>query len=335
MKILVVGDIHVCKQSSIITGNGSVYSKRLDNCIKSINWVEETAVKNNCDKIVYLGDFFDKPDLDSQTITAMKDIKWSSIPKSLIVGNHESEDTDLKCSSAKLLESANFEIINEPKVIDNIAYLPYVVEINRQALEQYIQGAKIVFSHNDIKGIQMGPIMSQVGFDVNEINAKKDFLFVNGHLHNGNKISNSLINLGILTGQNFGEDATKYAHSIMLLDTDTLKYDLIENPFAFNFYKITIDTESDLKQLESIKNQAVLSVSCRDTLIDQARVILEKIKDKLAAVRVITVRAVTANEAAEDITDLVMDHIAKFCECCKEKLDNTAILDAELAGICK
>ena len=90
MKILVVGDIHVCKQSSIITGFGDRYTDRLENCIKSINWCERTAVEKNCDSIVYLGDFFDKPNLDEITLTAIKDIQWSDIQKYVIVGNHES-----------------------------------------------------------------------------------------------------------------------------------------------------------------------------------------------------------------------------------------------------
>lgn len=41
MKICAVGDIHWCDYSSIIRGRGEYFSHRLENCIKSINWVTE------------------------------------------------------------------------------------------------------------------------------------------------------------------------------------------------------------------------------------------------------------------------------------------------------
>ena len=77
---------------------------------------------------------------------------------------------------------------------------------------------------------------------------------VNGHLHNGNRISKNLINLGILTGANFGEDAARYPHNIMVLDTDTLAFELIENPYAFNFYKLEVNSEKDLAVFDKLKS---------------------------------------------------------------------------------
>ena len=35
------------------------------------------------------------------------------------------------------------------------------------------------------------------------------------------------------------------------------------------------------------------------------------------------------------ITDLTVDHLARFVECCKNNIDNSAILEEELAEICK
>lgn len=341
MKIGICGDIHVCKQSSIITGNGKKFTQRLDNCIESINWFEEITAKNGCDQLIYLGDFFNTPDLDEKTITAIRDIKWNSIPKVVLVGNHDSSEFDLKFNASKAIESDNIKIINAPSANivgdTTLVYLPYIVETDKKPLTDYIKtktSKTIVFSHNDIKGIQMGPVMSTLGFELEDIN-KNVNLFINGHLHNGMKISDHLINLGILTGQNFGEDASKYNHNIMILDTDTLQYELIENPFAFNFYKLDIKTTDDLKLLDTLKNQAVLLIKCDEKLIEALKAKLVLVKEKLAETRIITVREVIADGKAEDITELVMDHLAKFCECCKEKIDNTAILETELAEICK
>lgn len=343
MKILVVGDIHVCKQSSIITGFGDRYTDRLENCVKSINWCERTAVEKNCDSIVYLGDFFDKPNLDEITLTAIKDIQWSDIQKYVIVGNHESSESDLRYSSTKSVEGPHIEIVSRPMTLAagkaNLVFIPYIVEALRKPLADYLpaDGKKtVVFSHNDIKGIQMGPIMSQSGFDINEINGKHDFLMVNGHLHNGNRISKNLINLGILTGANFGEDAARYPHNIMVLDTDTLAFELIENPYAFNFYKLEVNSEKDLAVFDRLKDHAVLSVKCLEPMLEATRAKISSVSSKLAGVRIITVRPQNESQKAnEDISDLVMDHMTKFCECCRNKIDNTDILEAELAEICK
>ena len=73
MKIGICGDIHYCINSSLITGKGEVYSKRIENCIKSINWFEDFT--KNCDMNIYLGDFFDKSSLCAEELTSIKNIK--------------------------------------------------------------------------------------------------------------------------------------------------------------------------------------------------------------------------------------------------------------------
>lgn len=75
MKILLYTDVHVSEFSSIIRSMGEKYSTRLENLIASINWAEKIATENNCDEIICLGDFFDKPELNSSELTAMKEIK--------------------------------------------------------------------------------------------------------------------------------------------------------------------------------------------------------------------------------------------------------------------
>ena len=69
MRILVCGDVHWSNYSSILRRRGTDYSKRLENCINSINWVEQTAEDYSCDCVVYLGDWFDRSDLNSEEIS--------------------------------------------------------------------------------------------------------------------------------------------------------------------------------------------------------------------------------------------------------------------------
>jgi DNA repair exonuclease SbcCD nuclease subunit len=200
-----------------------------------------------------LGDFFDRPDLTSDTITACNDIDWSNIMHYSIVGNHDASTSSLLFNSVNSFLSENHKIIIEPEVLElddcYICFLPYVVECDRKPLAEYFKNLnpskpRVFLSHNDIKGIQMGPVVSKTGFSIEEIESEAA-LFINGHLHNGQRISNNIINLGNTTGKDFGEDALRYTHNIALLDTSTLQLEFIENPHAYNFYKLQIETESD------------------------------------------------------------------------------------------
>lgn len=342
MRIALATDNHFCEKSSIVQKMGTKYTLRLENQLKSIEWFERLAVEKHCDVVIYLGDFFDKSSLTDKEITATKDIFWNDLKHYFIIGNHESGDSGLLFSSTKTLESTDRILISEAKKTDlgncELCFLPYVTESDRILLSDYF-GTKtlkprIILSHNDIAGIQMGPVVSRTGFSIEEIESNCD-LFINGHLHNGQAVTNKIINLGNLTGKDFGEDATRYKHNIAILDTDTLRVELIENPYAFNFYKLDINSTDDINKLVNLKNQAVLSVKCKDFLLGTVKSTIEANSDKIVESRVIAVRELVAGTEETDITDLTVDHLARFVECCKNNIDNSAILEEELAEICK
>lgn len=342
MRIALATDNHFCEKSSIVQKMGTKYTLRLENQLESIKWFENIAIEKQCDVVIYLGDFFDKSSLTDKEITASKDIIWNDLKHYFIIGNHESGDSGLLFSSTKTLESADRILISEAKKTDlgncELCFLPYVTESDRIPLVDYF-GAKttkprVILSHNDIAGIQMGPVVSRTGFSIEEIESNCD-LFLNGHLHNGQAVTNKIINLGNLTGKDFGEDATRYKHNIAILDTDTLQVELIENPYAFNFYKLDINSAEDINKLNNLKNQAVISVKCKDFLLNTVKAAIEANSDKIIESRVITVRELVAGTEEADITDLTVDHLARFVECCKNNIDNSAILEAELAEICK
>lgn len=340
MRVLIFTDNHFCASSSILRQRGKKYTLRLENQIESLNWLEELAIKENCDEVICLGDFFDKPTLTDEELTALKDIRWNNLDHYFIVGNHESSINGLAFNSTKALERPNFTIVSEPsRVIDTdgleLDFLPYIIESDRKPLWEYYPKCeftkrRIIFSHNDIKGIQMGPVISKDGFEIMDIENNCD-LCINGHLHNGVKISNKIINLGNLTGQNFSEDANRYSHNVMILDTDTLQYKLIENPYAFNFYKISISKYGDFQE---IKNNAVLSITASSSINKD-----DLIKQFDADKHIITYRLTTVQEMGQecslDINELHVDHLAKFVEFCKANIDNTNVLDLELNEVCK
>ena len=342
-KILVFADNHFCERVSIVNKFGLKYSVRLENQIATMNWIADLANSRAVNAVVCLGDFFDKPQLTDQELTALNEIKWAAAPHYFLVGNHESEENDLQYSSTKALESENRLVVDTPRVIQlddcELAFLPYIVESNRKGVGEYFSALgekrRILFSHNDLFGVQLGPIVSVTGFKPDELGAYCD-LCLNGHLHNGQKITDKVMNLGNITGRDFGEDFKKYKHCAAIVDTESLSVELIENPHALAFYKIEIGKEKDLSQLKTLADHAVISVKVSESLASKAREIIDANDGgKIVEHRLVVMHEETNGESKVDPADLTMDQYARFAQCCREKLENTEILEQELAEILK
>ena len=332
MKCLIIGDIHFSEFSSILRKMGDKYSKRLENLINSVNWVEEQAELLEVDKIIYAGDFFDKTNLNANEITALQEIAWANIPHLFLIGNHEGLTSKLDISTAHIFQNIpNCTVIDKPTLDVGFGYqlilLPYILEKNRLSLKEYknklwnqegnfftTQEVKRTYyiSHNDIK-MFYGSFESKEGFDPDEID-KSCELFINGHIHNFSKFSKKGINIGNLTGQNFSEDASKYNHNILLLDTLTETYNIIENPFAYNFYKLEFNNFNELKNYK-FKNNSVLSVKIPEGLVVEVREYLDSIPDIIKEYRVISVPNLQENSNDGNRNEVIINavnHLEEF-----------------------
>jgi DNA repair exonuclease SbcCD nuclease subunit len=337
----------MCPRASIINRWGTKYPVRLENCIETVNWLERLAEEQSCKYIINLGDFFDKPDLSSETITAVQDIQWSNIMHYHIVGNHDASNSSLIFNSTNALMAGNHNIITEPQLMllddCDILFLPYVVECDRKPLDQYLldkngkyidtSKPRVILSHNDINGIQLGPVVSRTGFTLEELEANAA-LVIHGHLHNGQNITDKVITLGNITGKDFGEDAFKYGHSVAILDTETLNLTYIENPYAFNFYKIQIETEPDITQLFHLKQRSVVSIKCDTALADRVRQTISELPNIFES-RIIVTKKYEETDTESSNLDLSVDHLAKFIDCCRASIGASNLLEEELAEICK
>lgn len=342
-KILIFSDVHWSTNTSIVRRRGNKYSQRLEYLINSMNWVNEIALSNKCDAMICAGDFFDKAQCNDEEITALRDIKWNSLPCYFLCGNHESSVPDLRFSSLKMLESENHFIISEPTIWrynndeNEIMFLPYIVESDRKPINDYFQrscGKNILISHNDIQGINYGGFESKIGFPIIDLKSSFD-LVLNGHLHNSEWIAPNLLNVGSFSAHNFTNDSNRYNYGIWILDLDTLKIDFIENPYSLQFYKFNIMGSPDLSKLTTIKNNAVISVRCASSFAEQCKsIITNKLKDKVLESKLTIEHALDTNNTAT-IADLQVNHLEKFIEFCKANIANTAALESELAEICK
>lgn len=344
MRILLYADVHWSTNSSILRTKGKKYSIRLENLIQSVSWAEEISKKEKCDAVINLGDFFDKsiiPDID---ITALQDVTWNQdIPHYNLVGNHESSVGSLAYNTVHALHCGNtpFIVISKPYKIElpngALYFLPFITEDNRKPIKEYLTDLgyeegklNIVFSHNDLKGIQLGRVPSTVGFDVNEIEEICS-LFINGHIHNSTWVTKKILNLGNLTGQNFGEDAEKYKHQVLILDTDTREVTFIENPYSLKFYQIDIESEKDLMKLENIESNAIVSFRCKESLYE---LLLDGINkyNNIIETKISIIRETTEEEVVIDrVEDFTIDHLQKFREFTVSKLGDDPIVQEELS----
>lgn len=336
MKILCYGDLHFSKTSSLIRSQGEKFSNRLENCIDTINWVHKIAEDNNVDMIVCLGDFFDKETLDSQEITALTKIEKTNIPCVFLVGNHEMGSNDLSYNSASIFSCYNYEIIKDEKIFTStdkefdFHFLPYVLNNDERKIKYPKVRKTIMFSHNDIAGINLGNFVSKDGFDIKDIEDNCDICF-NGHIHNGGRIGKQIINVGNITGQNFSEDAFKYKHQLVIFDTDEWKTTFIENPFAFNFYKI--DLTETLLDFNVLKCNSIVSFTgysdqiedVKKRLWDQNKIIYTKFNIK---------PNVLQNDVKSE-TISSTNHIDKFQEYVIKTFGTDPLVISELEEVCR
>lgn len=344
MKICIFSDVHWSTASSLVRSRGTKYSKRLEQLLAGINWVNQTALEHNCEMMICAGDFMDKAQLSDEEITALKDISWNNLPAYFLCGNHESSVNDLRFSSLKSLEAENHIIITKPFVLRqlkcNILFIPYVAESIRRPLQSYIndfdlkKSSKplIIISHNDIAGIKYaGFFLSKIGFDIAEIEANCD-LFLNGHLHNSEWISKKVLNVGSYSAHNFTNDSAIYKYGIWILDTETLSVEFIENPYSFNFYKLEFYDLESLVLLESLKPNAVVSIKTYAKLVASIRQKILTLPNILEN-RIITTDLASTQTAT--IEELQTDPLARFIDFCHAVIPNSEILEQELAEICK
>lgn len=355
MKIGICGDVHWSEYSSILRQRKEKYSLRLENLIQSVMWYEELADSEHCDMSVYLGDFFDKSDLSPECITALNDVKWGATPKYFLVGNHEMGRASLEFSSAHLLNMIpRITVIDRPGIIElpsiSLCFLPYQLPSTIGKLNDYFlpaQSEKVVFSHNDIAGISYGPVVSREGFDLKDLESSCK-LFLNGHIHNGEKVAPNVINVGNLTGQNFSEDAFKYEHSALIYDTDTGALAVYRNPYALNFYKLDFTKNSSIEYINDITSKvgrnAVVTVRCYD---DDAYVCIRTRFDPAYGIdngfpkhcgvlaSKFIIERVTESSVDTGEIDFSVDHLNQFRDYVLTTLGNSETVVSELQEVCK
>lgn len=358
--ILIYTDNHFCANSSIVRGRGTKYTIRLENQLETMRWLVETAKTYNCEAMFSAGDFFDRADLNAEELSALSDIDLQGIPNYFLVGNHEIGRSDCSFSTTNTFLQNNIcEIFATPAVIgwgNTLIYLlPYILEPCKRPVMEYFKDIdtspykyKILISHNDIKGIQIGRYVTENGFTKEELDNNFD-LVINGHIHNQSWVTNKVLNLGNITGQNFSEDGFKYKHQAMILDLDTLHYELLTNPYALNFYKIdwSNDPGIDIINATSMNmRNAVLSLKIDDKNSEYMKYRFDPTNNNPhmaeihcpKACNIVCSRIIVDHQTSIDTTDaaienLQLDHLKEFQQFVINNMDYNDIVKAELQEV--
>jgi hypothetical protein len=78
----------------------------------------------------------------------------------------------------------------------------------------------------------------------------------------------------------------------------------------------------------------VLSIKCVQALAESVKEKLDTL-DNVVESRIILTRNYEESSGDTTTLNLSVDHLARFIECCKTNIENTALLDEELGEICK
>jgi DNA repair exonuclease SbcCD nuclease subunit len=348
-KLLLYADPHICTNSSVIRSRGDKYSTRLEYLKKTFDWINETAKVQNCERIICLGDLFDSCNLTAEEITAVQDFNLAE--HYFIVGNHDSNKKDLSYNAVNIFKPNH--VITTPTTLflwQNIFLLPYTNEPKKEdftkikeitaALEN---NTTIILSHNDLKGVNYGGYISEFGYDLEDINNNCS-LFINGHIHNGSWVNNKILNLGSVTGLNFSNNCLQnnWKPSIAILDTETLKVELIENPYAFLFYTVQLKSKEEIDNfIDTLQfdRPNVVSMKVPSSLGDYAKEVQEFNSDLFLYCRIVLdysdQKVIVNTETENHFTSL--NHYDKLKQFVAQKFDtnsiNYKIMMEEIEGI--
>jgi DNA repair exonuclease SbcCD nuclease subunit len=242
-KFLLFSDIHVHPHKKS--------QSRLDDCLKALEWVFETAKKEKVDYVLFGGDLLhDRQKIDTLTYVkvynVLKNYEKENFKTYLVVGNHDMWfANDWSVTSVRPFGSINnFEVIAETKNLNlkgiNWFFLPYthdpiseLAKCTTDVSDTYLLG------HLSIDGAKLNSAGSRadvaVEHDGDMVKISKD-LFLKfktsffGHYHSHQKLAKNVMYIGSPLQLSYGEAGDDKFILVLDTDEDDLKY--IKNTFS-------------------------------------------------------------------------------------------------------
>lgn len=256
MKTLVISDCH-------LDDNYLIFLKML------LPFIKQITNTYHIDKIVFLGDIFDKCNLTNNTLFLFKKLilLLKNYPIEILVGNHEKIDNKVNVYDLLLLRD-NVKIFNDIVFVGNYIYLPYIFNKMEyvsifEKINLYIDKNDydkfFIYSHNDFSTLYK---FKNKFFDVESafLNLKKPVYLINGHNHVPifkNRDPFYILNIGCAINLNYKD--TGLFNNFLLIDDEQNDYDyifkILQNKNSLQYYTLKISIESDiLKKIKEINS---------------------------------------------------------------------------------
>lgn len=246
MKALIFSDLHIHKHKDRID--------RLQDCLDVLNWVFDTALKNDCQQIFFLGDLFhERAKIDVlnylktfETLVKRMTGDCEHLHLYMLVGNHDMYHRERwDVNSIKPLSAISGVHIIQTPLSTNIGgrkidWLPHAENPMSELDKLKEDPGDILFAHLAVHGAALNAMFGtksdvivehdneMVPIDVNCFDDWK--MTVLGHYHGAQNLNNKVEYIGSPLQLGFGE-AFQSKH-VMILDLKTLKKEYIENTFS-------------------------------------------------------------------------------------------------------
>lgn len=312
-RFLLFSDVHVHPHKN----NNS----RLKDCLKALDWVFDTAVKENVDAIMFGGDLLhDRQKIDSltymETFKIFEKYEKQKFHVYLLLGNH-----DLWFGNSTRISStypfgalANFTVVDttQSKSIcgANWHFLPYthdpIEELQRLPAQEMpnsyllghlsIDGARLN-SAGSIADISIESDGDMVKIGPNLFKTYKHAFF--GHYHGAQKLASNIEYIGSPLQLSFGE-ANEDKH-IILLDSENNQLQYIKNDFSPKHIYLT---ENDYKDFDKeMLQNAFVDITINDLSDIKLKKDLEKFTESVG-ISTIRVRAESKQTGEHSVSDV-------------------------------
>lgn len=240
-KVLVYSDIHIHAHRKSLD--------RLNDCLKCLEWIFDTARKNNISNIIFAGDLYqERQNISVLTYQKTFEVfeKNADIKTYLLMGNHDMYLNECHSTSSiiPLRALPNVQIIAEPGMINiqgkDIDFLPYTKNPPAEIEKHFKKKSDILFGHLSVDSAILNSYyktLSEISVEHDGETIKVDVGIFEGwkkvllgHFHGAQKLNDTVEYIGSPLQLNFNE-VFQEKH-IIILDLDTLEQAYIINHFS-------------------------------------------------------------------------------------------------------
>lgn len=218
--------------SDIHFGRKNNSEQHNNDCLSFVDWFCEQVTKDkSIDHVCFLGDWFEQRnainvDTLNKAFLAMNKLNDLGLPIFFIVGNHDLYLRHMRTTHSVIFSRKfeNFVVIDEPTIIKNVAFLPYLFPTEYVNLHSDINAATVIYGHLEFKGFVLtgDTNVLEHGPDHTEFNKPKKIF--TGHFHK-RQVKDNVHYIGNTFPMDFS-DANDYERGMMIYEysSDTVNY---------------------------------------------------------------------------------------------------------------